>query len=96
MNGLPVCGTRATAWWNSTGRQPDASSIDAFVAPGRVRHGENNSSGKRRRRRGSRIAAMALKLKRAGRCSRYRLRKQIVEPVFGQIKHARGFRQLLL
>jgi hypothetical protein len=24
------------------------------------------------------------------------LRKQIVEPVFGQIKHARGFRQCLL
>jgi hypothetical protein len=27
---------------------------------------------------------------------RYRLRKQIVEPVFGQIKQARGFRQFLL
>jgi len=26
----------------------------------------------------------------------YRLRKQIVEPVFGQIKQARGFRQFLL
>lgn len=26
----------------------------------------------------------------------YRLRKQIVAPVFGQIKHARGFRQFLL
>jgi hypothetical protein len=35
-------------------------------------------------------------LKRAGRRSRYRLRKQIVEPLFGQIKHARGFRQFLL
>jgi len=40
--------------------------------------------------------AMATKPKRAGRRSRYRLRKQIVEPVFGQIKHARGFRQFLL
>jgi hypothetical protein len=39
---------------------------------------------------------MATKLKRAGRRSRYRLRKQIVEPVFGQIKHARGFRQFRL
>jgi transposase len=70
--------------------------IKAFVAPGRARHGDNNPSGKRRWRRGSRIAAMALKLKRAGRRSRYRLRKQIVEPVFGQIKYARGFRQFLL
>ena len=39
---------------------------------------------------------MAAKLRRAGRRSRYRLRKQIVEPVFGQIKHVRGFRQFLL
>jgi transposase len=70
--------------------------IHAFVAPGRARHGDKNPSGKRRWRRGSRIADMALKLKRAGRRSRYRLRKQIVEPVFGQIKYARGFRQFLL
>ena len=39
---------------------------------------------------------MREKLKRAGRRTRYRLRKQIVEPVFGQIKQARGFRQFLL
>ena len=39
---------------------------------------------------------MRAKLRRAGRRSRYRLRKQIVEPVFGQIKQARGFRQFLL
>jgi hypothetical protein len=35
-------------------------------------------------------------MKRAGRRSRYRLRKQVVEPVFGQIQQARGFRQFLL
>jgi hypothetical protein len=39
---------------------------------------------------------MSTKLKRAGYRSRYRLRKQILEPVFGQIKQARGFRQFLL
>ncbi len=39
---------------------------------------------------------MAATLRRAGRRSRYRLRKQTVEPVFGQIKQARGFRQFLL
>lgn len=42
------------------------------------------------------MSAMAQKLKRAGHRSRYRLRKHTVEPVFGQIKQARGFRQLLL
>ena len=45
---------------------------------------------------GTLIARMSTKLKRAGYRSRYRLRKQIVEPVFGQIKQARGFRQFLL
>ena len=39
---------------------------------------------------------MREKLKWAGWRSRCRLRKQIVEPVFGQIKQARGFRQFLL
>jgi Transposase DDE domain len=42
------------------------------------------------------MSAMAQTLKRAGRRSRYRLRKQVVEPVFGQMKQARGFRQFLL
>ncbi|WP_020096492.1 transposase, partial [Methylobacterium sp. 285MFTsu5.1] len=42
------------------------------------------------------MSAMAARLKRAGRRSRYRLRKQVVEPVFGQIKQARGFRQFLM
>ena len=39
---------------------------------------------------------MAQRLKRGGHRSRYRLRQQTVEPVFGQIKGARGFRQFLL
>ena len=42
------------------------------------------------------IQAMRLKLKLGGHRSRYRLRKQLPEPVFGQIKQARGFRQFLL
>jgi transposase len=70
--------------------------IRAYLAPGRGRHGNPDPSGRRQIRPGSRMAAMAAKLKRAGRRSRYRLRKQTVEPVFGQIKHARGFRQFLL
>jgi hypothetical protein len=36
------------------------------------------------------------KIKAGGRESPYRLRKQLPEPVFGQIKQARGFRQFLL
>ena len=70
--------------------------IAAYLAPGRPRHGQTPGAGGRKIKPGSRLAAMARKLRCAGRRSRYRLRKQIVEPVFGQIKAARGFRQFLL
>ena len=39
---------------------------------------------------------MRERLKRGGWRSPYRLRKQVVEPVVGQIKQALGFRQFLL
>jgi transposase len=73
-----------------------ARGIRGYLAPGRARHGNPDPSGQRQLRPGSRMAAMAARLRRAGRRSRYRLRKQTVEPVIGQIKHARGFRQFLL
>jgi hypothetical protein len=73
-----------------------ARGIRGYLAPGRGQHGHADPSGRRQIRPGSRMAAMAAKLKRAGRRSRYRLRKQTVEPVIGQIKQARGFRQFLL
>jgi hypothetical protein len=59
------------------------------------RHHEASATG-RRRTQGTRVAAMRTKLARAGRRSRYRLRKSVVEPIFGQIKHPRGFRQFML
>jgi hypothetical protein len=42
------------------------------------------------------VQKMKQRLSKAGHRSRYRFRKQTVEPVFGQIKFARGFRQFLL
>jgi hypothetical protein len=81
------------------GRKPDVCSADAgycsetnltgmaarhirtYIATGRQKHGTE---------------AMRDKLKRGGWRSPYRLRKQVVEPVFGQIKQALGFRQFLL
>ena len=49
-------------------------------------HGDAGPNGKRMRSR----------INRGGKRSRYRLRKQTVEPVFGIIKSARGFRQFLM
>jgi hypothetical protein len=70
--------------------------IKGYLPPGRARHGEAHAAGRRKLTKTPLMSAMAQRLKRAGRRSRYRLRKQVVEPVFGQIKHARGFRQFLL
>jgi transposase len=67
-------------------------SVSAYLATGRAKHpaeGRANIAGPL-------TQAMRDKLKRAGWRTRYRLRKQVVEPVFGQIKQARGFRQFLL
>jgi transposase len=68
-----------------------ARQIPSYIATGRAKHPESGED----QRRGPLVAAMRRKLKIAGRRSRYRLRKQIVEPVFGQIKQARGFRRFL-
>ena len=66
--------------------------VAAYIATGRAKH-----PGEAKRKIGGPLTqAMRDKLKRAGWRSRYRLRKQIVEPVLGQIKQARGFRQFLL
>jgi transposase len=42
------------------------------------------------------VKQMRRRLAQGARRSRYRLRKQVVEPVFGQIKHGRGFQQFFL
>ena len=68
----------------------------AYIPPGRARHGEASAAGRRRLRAKPLAMAMAATLRRAGHRTRDRLRKRTVEPVFGQMKHARGFRQVLL
>jgi transposase len=64
--------------------------IDGYIAPGRAKHAAEGEGG------GARVAAMREKIRAGGHASPYRLRKQLPEPVFGQIKQARGFRQFLL
>jgi len=66
--------------------------IGAYIATGRA----SRPAAGRQNIAGPLTKAMRTKLRRARWRSRYRLRKQVVEPVFGQIKQARGFRQFLL
>ena len=68
--------------------------VRGYVATGRQKHGSASATGQRTK--GRRARAMAVRLRRGAFRSRYRLRKQTVEPVFGQIKEARGFRGFLL
>jgi transposase len=71
---------------------PNKRGIRGYVATGRAKHPDGGED----RRRGPLVSAMRQRLRCGGRRSRYRLRKQVVEPVFGQIKGARGFQQFLL
>jgi hypothetical protein len=79
--------------------------VDAYVATGRARdavagaaEGEATPapSSPQPTDKPTRVEAMREKIKAGGHASPYRLRKQRPEPVFGQIKQARGFRQFLL
>lgn len=70
--------------------------IRGYVATGRQKHGTSSPTSGDTKGSGKHVQQMRLRLKRAGHRSRYRLRKQVVEPVFGQIKEARGFRRFLL
>jgi hypothetical protein len=69
--------------------------IRAYIATGRHKHGDKGPSAMRNWR-GPWTRAMATRLARAGSRTRYRLRKSVVEPVFGQIKECLGFRRFLL
>ncbi len=64
--------------------------VRGYVATGRASRPDGGKRG------GPRVQTMRTRLRRGGHRSRYRLRKHIVEPVFGHIKQARGFRQFLL
>jgi transposase len=72
--------------------------IAAYIATGKQKHGESRQSCPRGPlpQDATRVERMKRKLQtKAGRRV-YAARKTIVEPVFGQIKQARGFRQFLL
>lgn len=64
--------------------------VRGYVAAGRASKPADGKKG------GKLVQAMRARLRQGGYRSRYRLRKYTVEPVFGHIKQARGFRQFLL
>ncbi len=69
--------------------------IDPYIATGRQKHGMSSPTSNQQANCAPRATAMREKLRAGGWTSPYRLRKQTVEPVFGQIKEARGYRRFL-
>lgn len=76
----------------------ERNKIDAYVATARQKHREGQASCKRGPlpKGATRVDRMRRKLQTKSGAQVYAARKSIVEPVFGQIKHARGFRQFLM
>jgi transposase len=72
--------------------------IDAYIATGKQKHGEYRLPCPRGPlpKNTTRVDRMKRKLQTKPGRAVYATRKTIVEPVFGQIKQARGFRQFLL
>jgi len=72
--------------------------IEGFIATGKQKHGEHRLPAKRGPlpKDATRVDRMKRKLQTKAGKAVYAARKCVVEPVFGQIKQARGFRQFLL
>jgi transposase len=72
--------------------------MEGLVATGKQKHGERRKPCQRGPlpREASQVERMERKLETKVGAAVYATRKFIVEPVFGQIKQARGFRQFLL
>jgi hypothetical protein len=75
-----------------------ATPIDAYISTRKQKHGERPGPCPRGPlpTTATRVDRMSRKLHRKAGAAVYAARKAIVEPVFGQIKQARGFRQFLL
>jgi len=75
-----------------------ATPIDAYISTRKQKHGERPGPCPRGPlpKTATRVDRMSRKLHRKAGAAVYAARKAIVEPVIGQIKQARGFRQFLL
>jgi hypothetical protein len=76
-----------------------AAGFDLYIATGRQKHGSSEldgQPGERAVESDSAAGTMKQKLKTEKGRAVYKMRKAIVEPVFGQIKATRGIRAFLL
>lgn len=91
----PEAASADAGYWNE-GQVIDerVKGIDLYIATGKQKHGEADSESAPAPEEGaSALEQMKQKLKSETGRAIYRMRKAIVEPVFGQIKEWRGFRR---
>ena len=90
------CSDQNLEYLESAG-QPERK-IEGFIATGKQKHGEHRLPAQRGPlpKGATRVERMQRKLQTKVGKAIYAARKCVVEPVFGQIKQARGFRQFLL
>jgi len=90
------CSEENLAYLESAGQAE--RKVEGFIATGKQKHGEHRLPCKRGPlpKDATRVDRMKRKLQTKVGKAIYAARKCIVEPVFGQIKQARGFRQFLL
>jgi transposase len=95
---LPEVLTADAGYWSEENVSfCEAAGTDAYIATGRQRHGqEPASTGEAASAQPDTRAPMRQKLRTDAGRKAYARRKAVVEPVFGQIKDARGFRRFLL
>ena len=91
----------ADAGYSSTGQITDkrVDGIDLYVATDRNKHGASSESTAAKvepTEDASALEQMKQKLQSEAGRALYKMRKAIVEPVFGQIKECRGFRRFSL
>jgi hypothetical protein len=95
VNGKPQVASADTGYWSAANvTAENLHGIDLHVATERQQHGESKDAPVHGLPEGNSVLQqMQDKLKTEGGKAVYKMRKQIVEPVFGYIKEERGFRR---
>lgn len=85
-------------WSENNARHLEQAGVEGYISPDRRRHTDREEPAPRGRipKDASAADRMRRKLRTLRGRAQYGLRKQTVEPVFGQIKGARGMRSFLL
>ena len=97
MGRKPEAASADAGYWSEVNATAESvAGIDLHIATGRDKHGEINTAGEPPPDQATAKETMRQKLSTEAGRSIYKMRKAIVEPVFGQIKEQRGFRRFSL